>query len=154
VLDSSAFYSRAKVGSYLCFGALAHNFASEKFGDVVGLDRVDRRANKGLIEALKIFPSSEHRIRCVLYLHDAPVDPRLKTSNHWTAEQGILIQNSMKLSNIERVSQSLSFLKIRYIDKCVINKIEGYALVVELSSEPVVPVEVELKTKWCPRRNA
>ena len=63
---------------------------------------------------------------------------------------GIPIENAVKLSDVEAVSELLRLVEVVNVDESVVDELVVDARVVERRGEPIVAIEIELKAKRAP----
>jgi len=84
-------------------GVVAGELTPEEGGDVVGLDRVDGRADQRLIQGAEVGLAMEDDVGGVLDLHEAPVIGSVQLFDYRAIEPGIFIKTMMKFGNIQAV---------------------------------------------------
>jgi len=132
---------------------VAGEFAAEKGGDVSGLDRVNRRADQGLVEGPQVLLTVEDEVGGVLHLHQAPMIGYAKVRPHGTVAGGEGIQGVVQPRDREGIGKRLRLGAVTEHAERIVERLDGDALLTELSGQPVVAVAVELQPERRPRRH-
>src|SRR3990172_2786048 len=149
VLEPGALNTSVEVVAQL-IPVAASELASEEGGDVVGFDRVDGRANQGVIEGMQVGLAMEDDVGGVLNLHDTPVVRSAELAGDRAVAGGKVVQGPVEALDGEGVGQGLGTGEVRDAAKAVIQLPEGDAGLPELDGQPVMAVAVELEAEGRP----
>ena len=154
MLDPGPLDALLESGAEFVFEVAVDVLAPEEARDVVGLDGVNRRADEGLVVRLQILARAEDDVGGVLDLHDAPVVAEAEFLDDGTAHPGVSVERLVQIARFQVVGKSLRSVEVGNRHESVVAHLVGDAGGVELASEDVVPVEVELEAKRAPGRHA
>jgi len=129
-------------------------FPSQKGGDIVGLDGMHGRSDQFIVDGSKVGLTLENNVGSVFDLHHAPMIAILERLDGGTVTASVGIEYSVNASDIDVVGQLLRFLNVFDAHKTVVEHSRIDAFAGQLSRQLVVAVEIELETKWRPRRHS
>ena len=153
VFDARAFDAGVEMVADLAL-IMAVKFSSQESGDLISFDGVDGGADNGFVESSEILGAFKEEVRGIFDLHEAPVIRGLEFPGDGTVEQGGAIEDAVKRLNAELIGQALSGRKIVTAGEGVVRELMGDARLGQFGRQPVVAVEVELKTEGTPGGNA
>jgi len=133
VLDSGAHLASAEAGLQLALES-GKALAAEEQHDVVGLDRLDRDTNEGLVEILKRVATLKDDVGRVLDLHQAPVIGAVEDRGDGAEMRDVEVEDLVESPNIKGVGNLLGSVEIIDIDEGVIDLLEPDAFRFELAS--------------------
>ena len=96
----------------------------------------------------------KHDVRCILSLHDAPVIAKTELFDDRAKPLCKMIEPSVEQIYFERITETLGLAEIRNPRKDVIHESEGDAILGQMDSQPVVPIEIDLEAKRTPGGDA
>lgn len=128
--------------------------ATQKGGDVIGLDSMDGGADQFIVNGLEILSPFEDDVGGVFDLHQAPVIAGLEMSDDGTVRIGDLIQPFVQPVGPDGISQPLRSFRVVDPNERVVQHGMTDPLLLEFSRQLVVPVEIKLQTQRRPRGNA
>ena len=151
--DGMSFDTSRELAAEFAFVTWVEPFAQEH-GDIVGFDGVRERPDQFLVNRIKGITIVEDDVRGVFGLHNAPVNARVKPRDHWAKPLRDGVQQPVQSLDREFIGELLRFLEVVDVNESVFNLFVRNALFIELASEPVVSVEIELKAEGRPSGDA
>jgi len=133
---------------------VAVQLLAQKRGDIVGLDRLNRRAGPFAVERLQVSLPAKHHVGRVFGRVQAPVILGLNRRKDRAVTVCKLLQSAVQPCRLEAVGDLLRPLPVPDLDKGVVEQAIADAFAFELPRQPVVSVRVELQTKRTPGRHA
>ena len=133
---------------------MAVKFSTQEGGDLIGFDGVDGGAGERFVERFEIFRALKEDIRGLFNLHEAPVIGCFEVMNDGTIQTRSSIQDTVKGLNAELIGQPLSGGEIIAAGEGVVRELMGHSSPGQFCGQPVMAVEVELKPKGTPCRDA
>jgi hypothetical protein len=128
--------------------------SSQKGGNVVGLDGMDRRPDQFIVKGGQIALASKHQVGGIFGLQDTPVIALLEMPDDRADLTGIAVENLMNTFGIQVVGQFLRPAEVVQSHKAVVQHRRRNAVPGQLGRQVVMAVEIDLKTKRRPGRNA
>jgi hypothetical protein len=151
MFDTSSFNPRVKVIAHFILVA-AVELTAKECGNILGFNRVNGGADNFVIDRFKIVFFLEDYVSSVFDLHKAPVILIDKVTNDRAVLPDDFIQLTMKIFNVDVVSNFLSFIKIFNLHKDIIEQLKINLLLVDRRYQQIVSVTVELQPKRRPGR--
>ena len=149
MFDTRSHDACAEVVAYFVL-IIAIEFTTQKSGDVIRFNRMNRGAYQFLVNQLQVTLLTENDIGSVFHLHETPVIAVFKMTDNRTVAFGHLIQRPMKLLDIDMVSQFLSLGKVLDFYESVIDQRVANIFLVEPGGQLVMTIEIELQPKRRP----
>ena len=128
--------------------------APEEGGHVLGLDHVHGVAHQALIDRRELALTMKDDVRGELDLHQTPMVAGAKLAHDGTELACPALEPAMKLLGLEAIGYLLRGDGVVDAEEGVVGHPVVDANTLELAFEPVVPIEVDLQTKRCPRGHA
>ena len=127
---------------------------TEKGGDLLGLDRVNRRSADGLVQRCQSLATTKDDVGGVLDLSEAPAVVAFEFSDDGAALASVAVEGVMKLSHIKASAKFVRLVEVVDGNESVVNELVPDARLVQGAGETIVSVEIELQTKRAPSRHA
>src|SRR5581483_11357839 len=106
MLEAGALKTGVKVVAQF-IAVVPGQLAAQERGDVIGLDRMDRRADQGVVERTQRSLAVEDEVRGILDLHQAPVVGRAKLRRDRAIARRPAVEGAMESFDREGVSERL-----------------------------------------------
>jgi hypothetical protein len=128
--------------------------SSQKGGDVVGLDGMDRRPDQFVVQGGQIALASKHQVGGVFGLQDTPMVTLLELSDDRAELAGIAVEDFMDAFDLQVVGQFLRPAEVFQGHKTGVHHGRVNAVPGQVCCQVVMAVEIDLKTKRRPGWNA